>query len=521
METETTQSNTKKVRIIPATKAKFNKTDQEKPKIKVAAYCRVSTDSDEQASSYEAQVAHYTSYISSNKDWINAGVYADDGISGTSTKHREQFNKMIDECLNGNIEMVITKSISRFARNTIDCLKYIRLLKDKGIPVFFEKENINTMDSKGEVLITIMASLAQQESESLSQNVRIGLKYRYQEGIVRTGRIYGYDKDENKNLVINPEQAKAIRGMFQDYLDGDSCRKICKNLKDRGVKTMNGNTTWHPDTVRRILSNEKYMGDALLQKTYSKDVLNPRRITNNGELDQYYVSNSHEAIVSKEVFEAVQKEKERRKSMREDEKRCYCKKHALSGLIFCGECGDYYRRCTWKCKEGYKVVYRCNKRIEEGNDVCGARKIEETEIKRGIIKGLIKALTNGDNVIDKNELNMIESLNDEKHNIKALDKEIADLQKEIIRRVEAGLDFASLDEKMKTLRNKRESTLLSNSKVVTQSEQLKQDITKLKEGKHIKLNENLVKYTINKILVNKSDLEIEFKSGVKVRVDGV
>ena len=203
----------KKVTLLPARRHVGVQPCEEKPKLRVGAYCRVSTDSDEQATSYEAQIEHYTAYINSNPDWELAGIFADDGISGTNTKKRDEFNRMIDECMAGHIDMIITKSISRFARNTLDCLKYIRQLKDKNIPVFFEKEGINTLDSKGEVLLTIMASLAQQESQSLSQNVKLGFQYRYQQGEIQVNckRFLGYTKDENKRLVVVPEEAEIVK----------------------------------------------------------------------------------------------------------------------------------------------------------------------------------------------------------------------------------------------------------------------------------------------------------------------
>jgi len=207
------------VTVIPARRRTRNVDAEDKKKLKVAAYCRVSTDSEEQATSYEVQVEHYTTYIQNNPEWELAGIYADDGISGTNTKKREQFNKMIEDSMNGKIDMIITKSISRFARNTLDCLKYIRQLKDKEIPVFFEKENINTMDAKGEIMLTIMASLAQQESQSLSQNVKLGIQYRYRQGEVQVNhnRFLGYTKDENNKLVINPEQAKIVKRIYREY----------------------------------------------------------------------------------------------------------------------------------------------------------------------------------------------------------------------------------------------------------------------------------------------------------------
>ena len=214
------------IRMIPAIKRVGNRDRKEKvPKFRVAAYCRVSTETDEQATSYEAQIEHYTEYIRKNPAWEFAGIYADDGISGTNTKKREEFNRLIDDCMAGQIDMVVTKSISRFARNTLDCLNYIRKLKEKNIPVFFEKEGINTMDAKGEVLITIMASLAQQESQSLSQNVRLGLQYRYQQGKVQvcTNRFLGYDKDEEGKIIINPKEAEVVRRIFRDPEVKSSC----------------------------------------------------------------------------------------------------------------------------------------------------------------------------------------------------------------------------------------------------------------------------------------------------------
>jgi len=219
------------VTLLPARKQSgFAKRDEENPKLRVAAYCRVSTDSDEQETSYEAQITHYTAYINSHPDWELAGIYADDGISGTNTKKREEFNRMIDDCMAGKIDKVITKSISRFARNTVDCLNYIRKLKDKNIPVYFEKENIDSLDSKGEIMLTIMASLAQQESQSLSQNVKLGLQYRYQQGEIQINcaRFLGYTKNEKKKLIIVPEEAEVVKRIYREYLEGASMLKIAR-----------------------------------------------------------------------------------------------------------------------------------------------------------------------------------------------------------------------------------------------------------------------------------------------------
>lgn len=360
------------VMLIPARRqigSNARKQKEEKPKLKVAAYCRVSTDSDEQATSYEAQVEHYTEYIQTNPDWVFAGIYADDGISGTNTKKREEFNRMIDDCKAGKIDMIITKSISRFARNTLDCLKYIRQLKDMNIPVLFEKESINTMDAKGEVLITIMASLAQQESQSLSQNVKLGLQYRYQQGKVQINhnRFLGYTKDEEGNLIIDLEQAEIVKRIYREYLEGLSMDKIAAGLERDGILTDAGGKRWHTSTINKILRNEKYIGDALLQKTYTTDFLNKTRVKNNGFVPQYYVEGNHEAIIPKEIYLQVQEELVRRrvvKTSANGKKRNYSCNHCFSQIVICGECGEMFRRLHWNNRGVKSIVWRCISRLE-------------------------------------------------------------------------------------------------------------------------------------------------------------
>ncbi len=362
-----------KVTEIPA-KKQIGSLAQKKEvrKLRVAAYCRVSTDYEEQASSYQTQIEHYTDVIEKNPDWILAGIFADDGISATSTKNREQFNEMIQACKDGKIDMIITKSISRFARNTVDCLNYIRELKALNIPVFFEKESINTMDAKGEVLITIMASLAQQESESLSQNVKIGIKHRFQQGkvMVNANCFLGYDKDEDGHLVINPEQAEIVKRIFREYLEGASCQQIARGLERDGVLTARGNKRWHDSAIRRILENEKYMGDALLQKTYTVDFLNKKRSKNNGDIPQYYVEDDHEAIIPKELFMKAQEEMAWRGSQVDckGRKRGFSSNHCFTGLICCAECGEQFRRIHWNNRGCKSVVWRCITRLDSSGD---------------------------------------------------------------------------------------------------------------------------------------------------------
>ena len=390
------------VMVIPAKRQVGNNIKKaEKPKLRVAAYCRVSTDSDEQATSYEAQIEHYTEYISKNPDWVLAGIFADEGITGTNTKKRTEFNRMIDECMDGNIDMIITKSISRFARNTLDCLKYIRQLKEKNIPVFFEKESINTMDSKGEVLLTIMASLAQQESQSLSQNIKLGLQYRYQQGHVQVNhnRFLGYTKDADGHLIIDPDQAEIVRRIYREYLEGFSMDKIAAGLERDGILTGAGKAKWHTSTINKILRNEKYMGDALLQKTYTTDFLTKKRIKNNGTVPQYYVEDDHEAIIDSETFDMVQQEMIRRRKTSSR----YSGVDIFASRLVCGECGSYYGAKVWHSNSKYRrVIYQCNHKYHEGNS-CNTPHLTEDEIKQGFVVALNRLLKGKATVISNLE----------------------------------------------------------------------------------------------------------------------
>ena len=294
---------------------------------------------------------------------IKDSVYIDEGLSGTDTRKRGEFNRMIEECMAGKINMVITKSISRFARNTLDCLKYIRQLKGRNIPVLFEKENINTMDSKGEVLLTIMASLAQQESQSLSQNVKLGLQYRYQQGLVQVNhnRFLGYTKDGEGRLVIEPEGAEVVKRIYREYLEGASLAQIGKSLEADGILTAAGKAKWRPETLKKILQNEKYIGDALLQKTYTVDFLSKKRVKNNGIVPQYYVENSHEPIIPRDLYMQVQGKIVRRVNLHSGakrKKRVYSSKYALSSIAYCSKCGDIYRRITWNNRGKHSTVWQ-------------------------------------------------------------------------------------------------------------------------------------------------------------------
>ena len=451
------------VMIIPAKKQVGSSIAKEEvKKLRVAAYCRVSTDMDAQQGSYESQIRHYTDYINSNPEWENAGIFADEGISAVTTKKRAEFNRMIEACMDGKIDMIITKSISRFARNTVDCLNYIRKLKEKKIAVFFEKENINTMDSKGETLLTIMASLAQQESESLSLNTRMGYQYRFQQGkiIVNAKMFLGYDKDENGNLVINPEQAEIVKRIFREYLEGASCQKIAKGLERDGISTVRGNTKWHDNSIRRILENEKYMGDALLQKTYTVDFLQKKRDRNHGELPQYYVEDSHEAIIPKEMFLLVQKEMARRGTETDcmGRKRCFSANHCFTQIVYCGECGELFRRLHWKNRGKQSIVWRCLSRLKN-KESCSARTLNEEILKSAFVEALNSIISDSQEYSKILTENIASVLTETGNSSDDISQQLEELQQELLERAGRHENYDDLAEEIFRLREEKEKLL--------------------------------------------------------------
>ncbi len=517
-----------KVTFIPARRQVGNTIKAaEKPKLRVAAYCRVSTDSDEQATSYDAQIEHYTAYIAQNPEWQLAGIFADDGISGTNTKKCEEFNRMIDECMAGNIDMIITKSISRFARNTLDCLKFIRKLKDKNIPVYFEKESINTMDVKGEVLLTIMASLAQQESQSLSQNVKLGLQYRYQQGRVQVNHNHflGYTKDADGNLVIDPEQAEVVKRIYREYLEGYSMDKIAAGLEADGILTGAGKTKWWTSTVNKILRNEKYIGDALLQKTYTIDFLSKTRIKNNGTVPQYYVEGNHEAIVPKEIFMMVQEELVRRRVVHTSAngtKRSFSSNHCFCQLIFCGGCGEMFRRIHWNNHGCKSIVWRCESRLSNTGIACRARTVNE-ELLQGIILKAINEM-----ILDKSGYMVILQNNiatvirqSQASDAEEIDRKLQVLQQELLKKANNKDDYDTVADEIFRL---RELKTKSNTDSVLRDERLAR-ITEvcdfLKEQPHeiTDFDESLVRRMVQKITVFEGHFTVEFKDGVSIDIN--
>ena len=400
----------KKVQTIPATLGRFTSAPiASLRKRKVAGYARVSTDHDDQFSSYTAQVDYYTNYIKSRDDWKFVNVYTDEGITGTSTKHREGFKSMIADALAGKIDLIVTKSVSRFARNTVDSLTTIRQLKENGTEVYFEKENIWTFDAKGEVLLTIMSSLAQEESRSISENCTWGHRKRFADGKVTIPykHFLGYDKGPDGNPVVNREQAKTVKRIYGLFLKGMTPYKIAKKLTEEKIKTPAGCDKWSAPSVLSILTNEKYKGDALLQKTFCEDFLTKKMKVNQGEVPQYYVENNHEAIIDPGTFDMVQTEIARRTA----ENNRHSGIHILSHKIRCGECGGWYGNKIWHSNDKYRrMVWRCNQKYKIKGKVCIAPFLEEKDIRERFTWALNKLLDGSDSAIRACEEALLKTL---------------------------------------------------------------------------------------------------------------
>ena len=387
------------VRVIPPTidpKARFL-TAAPTAKRRVAGYARVSTSSEEQLTSYEAQVDYYTRFIQARADWEFVKVYTDEGISAVNTRGRDGFNRMLQDALAGKIDLIITKSVSRFARNTVDSLTAVRKLKEKGVEVYFEKENIYTLDSKGELLITIMSSLAQEESRSISENVTWGQRKRFADGKVSMPykRFLGYDKGADGLPMINEKEAEVVRRIYRLYLEGKTASGICGELEAAGIPTPAGKQKWSQTTVNSILRNEKYKGDALLQKRFTVDFLEKKMKPNEGEVPQYYVENSHPAIISAEEFDLVQQEIERRKRFG----RSCSGSSALASKLICADCGGFYGQKVWHSTDRYRrVVYQCNAKFKNERR-CSTPHLEETRVQAMFLKAYDTLMGDRESVI--------------------------------------------------------------------------------------------------------------------------
>ena len=357
--------------------------------------------SDEQLTSYEAQIDYYTRFIGAREDWELVTVYTDEGLSALNTKHRDGFKQMVQDALDGKIDLIVTKSVSRFARNTVDSLVTIRKLKEKGVECYFEKEGIFTFDGKGELLLTIMSSLAQEESRSISENVTWGQRKRFSDGKVSMPykQFLGYEKGENGTPVINEEESETVRLIYKMFLEGKTTQGIANFLMEHGISSPAGKRTWQSSTIASILTNEKYKGDALLQKRFTANFLTKELRVNNGEVPQYYVEGSHEAIIATEEFDAVQEEMARRKELG----RAYSDK-AFHSKIICGDCGGFYGRKVWHSTDEYRnVIFQCNQKFKN-EEKCKTPNFTEDEIKKRFLNAYNELMGSRDTVLADCEL---------------------------------------------------------------------------------------------------------------------
>ena len=528
----------KKIIVIPAK----NESPQEQAKkrnLRVAAYCRVSTGDEEQLTSYENQKAFYTEKIMKNPEWTMVDIFADEGITGTSTCRRKDFLRMIRQCRQGKIDMILAKSVSRFARNTLDTISYTRELRSLGIAVIFEEQNINSIYPESEFLIALHAAFAQSESESISANVRWGKRQSIKDGKVtfQYKTLLGYEKGPDGNPVIIPEEAETVRRIFEWYLAGKSVRDIRLALVAGGFRNAVGTTDWTTSNLRSILTNEKYCGDALLQKTFVKDCISKKSIPNTGQLPMYLIENHHEGIVSREKYDAVQAEMARRKAAKSPSKRAstglaaYTSRYALSDRLVCGECGTLYRRCTWTRPDGKRVVWRCVSRLDYGKKYChSSPTLDEAPLQQAIIAALNTVLPDLDGRIRQ----ITEALEAEVipfpgsgMSLGDIDRRLAELEAQFQRLLEKAADdpiaygdqFKEILDEQTALKELR-ATILAENEEHAEADRRIRDAAGMLENAvpHIaEWDESAIRQLVAQVKVlSKNEISVTLKSGIEI-----
>lgn len=531
--------NNMQVVVIPPKSRE--ETKQSSKRLKVAAYCRVSTDEKEQINSYKAQIEYYTEKINKNPEWQMAGIFADEGISGTQAKKRPEFLKMIRQCRQGKIDLILTKSFSRFARNTLDSIDYIRELRLLGIGVVSEKENMNTLNEDSEMLITILSCFAQAESESISKNVSWGIHQSFKNGNVpmQYSRLLGYRKSEDGQTEIVPDEAEVVKEIYRCYLDGMSMNLIADRLNEKGLTTKKSNSPYRKSVIQRILTNEKYTGDAILQKTYVTDCITKKTRKNNGELPMYIVKNHHEPIISRADFNRVQEEMARRSAKRniadkltKTEQGKYSAKYALSELLICGECGSHYRRVTWTAKGFKEIKWRCISRIQYGKRKChDSPTIDEQTLHKAIVSAINEFCEVKDDVAKVLRESVTEELDvDLNGSVQAAQQRIDVLAYNIDGLIKlatvpesaatAVADIEKFSEEMKALREFIEAEKLKQAKTERSNAELDIVLKRL-ENEDLAIAEYddvVVRQLIEKVTVmDKKTIIVTFKGGFEIR----
>ena len=492
--------------------------------IRVAAYARVSTDMEDQRNSYQSQLQYYTEKMKSNPKWIPTKVYADEGISGTQDYKRNDFMQMIEDALKGKFDLLLTKSISRFARNTVDTLNYVRKLKEKNVAVYFEEENINTLDMQGELLLTILSSVAQQESETISSHVKLGLAMKMKRGeLVGFHGCYGYNYDKlTKTITVNDEEKRVIQFIFEKFIQGYGTSMIARELNEMGIPTKRGNTIWYENTVRKILKNEKYKGDLLQGKTYTADPITHRRLENMGEEQKYLVKNNHEAIIDEETWNRVQEIFEEGSIKNRGERNIgpFKRFYAFSGITFCAFCGRPATRKDWSSTLKDKKAWCCTTVVKQGRKDCNyGKSIPEEMLEKCFLDAFNVLCADKATIIrnfiektepilkESNATTEIEKMNIKEHDLKEKLKKLLDLKLENSITEEAFKEKNyELERKIKAVRKlkeQRENNLNNDNAVKDRIIEIKEF---LKNSQLItKFDKEIFKLLVDKVIIGEID----------------
>ncbi len=510
--------------------------------LRVAAYCRVSTDSEEQLTSYEFQKKYYTDKIMTNPAWTMAGIFADEGITGTSAAKRPQFLRMIRQCRQKKIDLVLVKSISRFARNTVDCLNYVRALRELGIAILFEEQNINTLETDGELLLTLLGAVAQGESESISENVKWGKRQAMREGkaAIQYKRLYAFEKGEDGKPRIIPEQAEVVRQIYDSFLGGHSLRMIKDALEAKAVPTVTGGSEWSIAVIRGILQNEKYCGDVLQQKSFVADCISHRHVRNVGQLPMYLTQDHHEGIVSRDTFHAAKAEFARRSAGRAPSQKqaptgrsCYSAKYALTGRLVCGECGTLYRRCVWSKRGRKKAVWRCASRIDYGSAYCHeSPTLLEGPLQAAILAALSSVMSQKDRLVVQIEDAMrmeLAPVPGETMSLSDIDRRLGELEREFKALFQTSKEdggylghagaFQRITEEMGALKEKKAFLLTQQEGNSAASRRIRDAVDILNEGdpRFTEWNESDIRQLVDTVVVLSAErLRVCLRGGMEI-----
>ena len=501
-------------------------------KEKVTYYARVSTENDEQEDSYERQREHFEEKIMANPKWEYVPGYADWGVTGTKAEARKNFMRMIEDCRAGKINRILVKSISRFARNTVDTLMYIRELREMGISVFFETQNIDTMSASGDVLITILAAMAEQESRTMSTNIKWAYQKRFKDGqVLINPATLGYKKDGDEYEIVE-EEAEIIRMVFRNYLAGDSVRQIADALNAEGYMTRKGNG-FKPNSILNILANEKYTGNAILGKTFKPDVLSKHRVKNEGQAPSYYVENSHPAIISQELFDMVQAEKERRKNLRSTAKTGrgkYSRKYVLSGLLVCTNCGAKFRRNGRTVASGEFIPTWVCITHQKDHQACRMRPLKEKDIYAAYERAVKRLLGETDDLMEIVKQATLESMNIEKpEDIEEIRSALMQARKAVLDLFKAKRDgdvsmeeyeakYAEYSQQIAELEEREKNVHAHNLQCQLAQKRLQEAYELIDDAKANCTDKDVMRKLLDAIKVlDKHELEFQFNCGIDIR----